>query len=58
MVGVGDKFVLVNDNDPKPLYCQFGVEHQGEFSWRYLEQRPDLWRIEIGRIAAKGAAAR
>lgn len=42
-------FVLVNDHDPKPLYYQFQAEHQGEFSWNYLEQGPEVWRVRIGR---------
>jgi Uncharacterized conserved protein len=44
-------FVLVNDHDPKPLYYQFEAEHHGEFSWRYLEQGPQTWRVRIGRTA-------
>lgn len=47
----GDKFVLVNDHDPKPLYYQFAAEHNGKFSWKYLEQGPQTWRVEIGRTA-------
>lgn len=48
----GDSFVLVNDHDPKPLYYQFDAEHNGEFTWDYLEQGPETWRVEIGRTAA------
>ncbi len=48
-LAAGDKFVLVNDHDPKPLYYQFDAEHHGEFTWRYLEQGPVVWRVEIGR---------
>ena len=48
----GAAFVLVNDHDPKPLYYQFEAEHQGEFSWDYLEQGPEVWRVRIGRAAA------
>ena len=55
---VGNKFVLVNDHDPKPLYYQFDAEHHGEFSWRYLEQGPKIWRVEIGRTKLARAAAR
>ena len=51
----GDGFVLVNDHDPKPLYYQFEAEHTGEFSWDYLEQGPDVWRVRIGRVAAPTA---
>lgn len=47
-----EAFVLVNDHDPKPLYYQFQAEHQGQFSWDYLEQGPDVWRVRIGRTGA------
>ena len=49
----GGKFVLVNDHDPKPLYYQFEAEHHGGFSWRYLEEGPAVWRVEIGRTEAR-----
>ena len=47
----GEAFVLINDHDPKPLYYQFQAEHTGQFSWAYLEQGPDVWRVRIGRGA-------
>jgi uncharacterized protein (DUF2249 family) len=45
----GAGFVLVNDHDPKPLYYQFAAEQPDRFSWDYLEQGPDVWRVRIGR---------
>jgi uncharacterized protein (DUF2249 family) len=33
----GQSFILINDHDPKPLYYQFANEHQGQFTWEYLE---------------------
>jgi uncharacterized protein (DUF2249 family) len=48
----GASFVLVNDHDPKPLYYQFDAEHTGQFTWQYLEEGPETWRVEIGRTAA------
>ncbi len=45
----GEAFVLVNDHDPRPLYYQFAAERAGAFTWRYLEQGPEVWRVEIGR---------
>ncbi|MBI1865661.1 MAG: DUF2249 domain-containing protein [Nitrospirae bacterium] len=45
----GEAFILVNDHDPKPLYYQFKAEMEGQFSWTYLEQGPDVWRVEIGK---------
>ena len=30
----GEFMELTNDHDPKPLYYQFMMEREGEFSWR------------------------
>jgi len=46
----GDSFILINDHDPKPLYYQFQAEYTGQFSWTYLEQGPEVWRVRIGRL--------
>ncbi len=45
-----ESFVLVNDHDPKPLYYQFQAEHTRQFTWDYLEQGPEVWRVRIGRL--------
>lgn len=45
----GQSFILVNDHAPRPLYYQFQAEHAGEFTWEYLEQGPEVWRVRIGR---------
>ena len=50
-LGSGEAFVLVNDHDPKPLWYQFEAEHKGAYSWDYLEQGPEVWRVRIGRPA-------
>ena len=50
-LAVGNKFVLVNDHDPKPLYYQLAAEYPKQFSWTYLERGPDVWRVEIGKLA-------
>lgn len=46
----GESFVLINDHDPKPLYYQFKFERDGQFSWDYLEEGPQVWRVQIGKI--------
>jgi uncharacterized protein (DUF2249 family) len=48
----GGSFVFVNDHDPKPLYYQLEAEHPRQYSWTYLEQGPEVWRVEFGRLAA------
>ena len=45
-------FVLVNDHNHKPLYYQFQAEMPGQFTWDYLEEGPEAWRVRIGRSAA------
>lgn len=47
----GQVLELVNDHDPKPLRYQFEAEHAGDFSWDYLEQGPEVWRVRIGKPA-------
>lgn len=46
----GEAFELVNDHDPKPLYYQFQHERPQSFSWQYLEQGPQVWRVQVGRV--------
>jgi uncharacterized protein (DUF2249 family) len=47
----GQRMELINDHDPRPLYYQFQAEMPGKFTWTYLEQGPDTWRVEIGKLA-------
>ena len=47
----GASFILVNDHDPKPLYYQLEAEHPKQFSWTYRERGPDVWQVEIGKLA-------
>jgi uncharacterized protein (DUF2249 family) len=46
----GEAFVLANDHDPKPLRYQLEAQNPGQITWDYLEQGPELWRVQIGRI--------
>ncbi len=54
----GDGFELRNDHDPKPLYYQFAAELPDQFTWDYLEQGPDVWRVRIGRPAGAEGGSR
>lgn len=60
----GDAFQILNDHDPKPLYYQLIGERGNVFTWEYLENGPQWWRVQIrkndrdngdpiGQIAAK-----
>lgn len=50
-LAAGESFELVNDHDPKPLYYQLQAERPGQLDWRYLEQGPAVWRVQVGRAA-------
>jgi uncharacterized protein (DUF2249 family) len=52
----GAGFELVNDHDPKPLCCQFAAERPEAFTWEYIEEGPEVWRVRIGRPAAPPVA--
>lgn len=45
----GAAFILINDHDPKPLLYQFRFERADQFGWRYLEEGPEVWRVEIAK---------
>lgn len=51
-LGPGEGFILVNDHNPKPLFYQFQAELAGQFTWDYLEEGPEAWRVRIGKAAA------
>jgi len=45
----GESFELHNDHDPMPLRFQLENTRGNVFSWLYLEQGPELWRIKISK---------
>ena len=53
----GQTLQLVNDHDPQPLKAQFELRSPGLFGWTYLEQGPQLWRVEIGKNTKASSAA-
>lgn len=53
----GQSLELINDHDPRPLNAQFQMRAPGQFSWSYLEQGPQVWRVQIGKSAAAVVAA-
>lgn len=45
----GEFLELSNDHDPKPLLYQFMMERADTYTWEYLENGPDQWRVAIGK---------
>ena len=52
----GGTLLLINDHDPKPLYYQFTAERTGAFQWKYVEQGPEVWKVEIHKEGNSHAA--
>jgi len=50
-LNIGESFQLINDHDPKPLYYEMEAERKGTFEWEYVEQGPEVWRVNIKKIA-------
>lgn len=46
----GNSIVLTNDHDPKPLYYTFVHEREGTFTWEYLQEGPEIWRVKITKV--------
>lgn len=45
----GEAFEIVVELDPRPIRFKLEDEQPGVFSWDYVEQGPEVWRIRIGR---------
>jgi uncharacterized protein (DUF2249 family) len=46
----GSSMLITSDHDPRPLHYQFERNFPGEFRWDYLEEGPEVWRVEIARL--------
>ena len=46
-LNAGDKMILINDHDPKPLKYQLEAERTGQFDWEYIQTGPEEWKVEI-----------
>lgn len=47
----GKSLTIHNDHDPKPLYYQLLGERGNTFTWEYLEQGPEWWKVRITKRA-------
>lgn len=43
----GEVLIINNDHDPKPLYHQLLAERGQTFTWEYIEDGPEIWKVEI-----------
>jgi uncharacterized protein (DUF2249 family) len=49
---VNGYFVLLNDHDPVPLRYQLQAEFPEAFTWEYLENGPEEFRVKITKVRA------
>lgn len=45
----GEEFMIDNDHDPKPLYYQLLGERGNIFTWEYVEEGPQRWKVRIAK---------
>ena len=52
----GESLTIYNDHDPKPLYYQLLGEAGNIFTWNYLQEGPEWWKVKISKrlTAANG----
>lgn len=43
----GEAFAFENDHDPKPLYYQMEAESREPFSWEYIAEGPEVWKVRV-----------
>ncbi len=49
-LGAGEILTIINDHDPLPLYYQLKAERPNIFSWQYMEEGPEVWRVNIQKL--------
>ena len=50
----GDRLVITNDHDPKPLQYMLKAKTKDAFSWEYKKQGPLEWTVEITKLPPRG----
>jgi len=48
----GESIIIHNDHDPKPVYYQLLGERGNVFTWEYLEEGPEWWKVKIRKRIA------
>ena len=50
----GEVLRITVDHDPIPLRMHLDTHFSGLFGWEYLEQGPQLWKVELTRLKHEG----
>ena len=46
----GSSMLITSDHDPRPLHYHLETTFPGVFGWAYLQEGPEVWRVEIARL--------
>jgi regulator of cell morphogenesis and NO signaling len=46
-----EDLIIQSDHDPKPLFYELLNEIGNSFTWEYLEQGPECWKISVSKTA-------
>ena len=50
----GDRLVITNDHDPKPLQYMLKAKTKDAFRWEYKKQGPSEWTVAITKLPPQG----
>jgi uncharacterized protein (DUF2249 family) len=54
-LGEGESLVVVNDHLPEGLRLHFEEHRPGRFSWRLVDEGPEVFRVRITKRGAREA---
>lgn len=46
---VGEKMVLINDEDPSHVFDQLEEKRYGKFEWDYIKEGPEEWKVSLAK---------
>lgn len=46
----GEKMEITSDHDSHHLNQKLTIDREGQFDWNYIDEGPDVWRIEITKM--------
>ena len=54
---IGESFLLINDHDPIPLYYEMKAEKGEVFTWKKVENGPEVWKVEITKTGGNATGS-
>ena len=48
-LSLGERMIIINDNDPSPILNQVGKERDGKLEWEPIVEGPDQWEATVSK---------